>query len=555
MNDYKRHAQATSTRVTPQSQSLPGQVPNNAGGYAYSLDDFERLARFLILGFDGGTFYIQEQDLRQQNTEVIDRCAAANPERTVRTIVEISTQGRAPRQSPAIFALARLSGNPNLVVRKAALNALNQVCRIGTHQFEFLGCVEHFRGWGRSLKAAVGEWYLSRDPRTLAYQITKYQQRGGETHRDALRRAHPKTADPDLNEVLAYATGKLVNSGTAATDNPGHVVVQAGDNWGTWLNHGKPHQQLLAAVEQAKSASTERQIVKLIRDHDLVRECIPTKWLNKAKVWDALFEKMPLGAMIRNLGKMTNVGLITPMSAVARETAVRLQDAEMLHTARIHPFGVLLALTTYRQGCGVRGSLKWEPVAEVSTALDECYYKSFKTIVPTGKNWMLGLDVSSSMRGGTIANSHIEPRIGAAAMAMVTARTEENYVIRAFAHNFIPLDITAADSLDSVVSKTHMLPFGRTDCALPMVWATETRTPVDVFAIYTDSETWYGHIHPVQALQLQQYRERMGRPAKLIVVGMVANQVTIADPNDRGMLDVVGFDANAPAVMADFARQ
>ncbi len=33
---------------------------------------------------------------------------------------------------------------------------------------------------------------------------------------------------------------------------------------------------------------------------------------------------------------------------------------------------------------------------------------------------------------------------------------------------------------------------------------------------------------------------------------MTCNCFTIAEPNDRGMLDVVGFDTNAPAVIADF---
>jgi 60 kDa SS-A/Ro ribonucleoprotein len=74
---------------------------------------------------------------------------------------------------------------------------------------------------------------------------------------------------------------------------------------------------------------------------------------------------------------------------------------------------------------------------------------------------------------------------------------------------------------------------------------------VDVFAIYTDSETWAGKIHPAQALR--QYREQMGIPAKLVVVGMVSNGFTIADPNDAGMMDVVGFDTATPQVMRDFA--
>jgi len=35
---------------------------------------------------------------------------------------------------------------------------------------------------------------------------------------------------------------------------------------------------------------------------------------------------------------------------------------------------------------------------------------------------------------------------------------------------------------------------------------------------------------------------------------MASNRMTIADPNDAGMLNVVGFDASVPGVIADFVR-
>ena len=57
--------------------------------------------------------------------------------------------------------------------------------------------------------------------------------------------------------------------------------------------------------------------------------------------------------------------------------------------------------------------------------------------------------------------------------------------------------------------------------------------------VYTGSETWAGAIHPVQALR--EYRAKTGIAAKLVVVGMVSNGFSIADPDDGGMLDVVGL--------------
>ena len=138
-------------------------------------------------------------------------------------------------------------------------------------------------------------------------------------------------------------------------------------------------------------------------------------------------------------------------------------------------------------------------------------------------------------------------------MAMVTARTEPNYHIMAFGHTFVPLNISAKDRLDRVIQETKAVSFGGTDCSLPMKWAMENEVEADAFVVYTDAETWAGEIHASQ--MIQQYRDQTGIPAKLIVVGMVANEFTIADPQDDGMLDVVGFDTATPDVISGFAAE
>jgi len=70
--------------------------------------------------------------------------------------------------------------------------------------------------------------------------------------------------------------------------------------------------------------------------------------------------------------------------------------------------------------------------------------------------------------------------------------------------------------------------------------------------IYTDGETWAGQIHPAQALG--EYRRKFNPQAKLVVVGMVSNGFSITDPNDAGMMDVVGFDTATPGILAQFVR-
>lgn len=529
-----KYAQRAATRVTPQSQKARNdQVANSAGGFAFQLDKWKRLERFLILGAEGGTYYIRENNLIDSNVQCVNECAVEDPARTVNTIVQISEAGRAPKQTPAIFALAMLSGHTNPEARRLALGAIERVCRTGSFLFDYVRDIEKFRGWGRGLRTAISNWYLNKDPRDLAYQIVKYQQREGESHADTLRRAHPQARNDDMHEVLRYAVGKL------------EVPT-------TWLDAGKPHQQVLAAVEAAKRASTEDEILRLITGHGLVRECIPTQWLNSPKVWDALLEKMPMGAMLRNLGKMTAVGLVGPLSEASKQIAAAFKNPDAIRKSRLHPMAILIAHGVYGSGHGQKGKLSWRPVPQVTDALDDAFYLGFANIEPTGQNWLLGIDVSGSMSWDSSCAGNLTCAQVAAAMAMVTMRSEQNWYTHGFCHQFVDLGLTAKMTLDQVLSKTAHMTFGGTDCALPMVYALQHRIPVDTFVVYTDNETWYGNIHPFQALR--QYREQMNPKAKLIVMGITATEFTIADPNDAGMLDVVGFDASAPAVMADFAR-
>ena len=162
------------------------------------------------------------------------------------------------------------------------------------------------------------------------------------------------------------------------------------------------------------------------------------------------------------------------------------------------------------------------------------------------------MDVSGSMSSGQVAEvPGLTPRMASCAMAMAIARREPNYHIAAFTDEMAQLDITARDRLTEAMRKTQNFPLRRTDCALPMLDAINKRIPVDCFIILTDSETWCGNIHPMEALR--QYRRKMDLPAKLVVVGMVSNGFSIADPKDAGAMDMVGFDSATPQLIAGFA--
>lgn len=518
---------------TPQGESIPGskQVQNSAGGYSFAVDCWTRLDRFLILGTEGGSYYATERALTIENAKAVSECIDKDGVRVVARIVEISDAGRAPKNDPAIFALAMCAKLGDDATRKAAFTALQRVCRIGTHLFHFARDIQAFGGWGRGTKRAVARWYTDMPADKLALQTVKYGQRDGWAHRDLLRLAHPKTDEPARNAIFKW----IVDGETDGITTMDETLI-------IW------------AFERARQTVSKCELTSLIRQFNLPREAIPTQWLSETDVWEALLENMPMTALIRNLATMTRVGLLAPLSDATNKAVSKLRDPAELHRARVHPIAVLSALMTYQSGRGVRGQNTWTPVSQVVDALDEAFYLSFKNVVPTGKRWMLALDVSSSMTGGTVAGiPGLTPRVASAAMALVVANTEPNHMFTAFTNRLSPIDISPGMRLDDVVSKIYRLPFGSTDCALPMLYAQEKNLDVDAFVVLTDSETWAGSIHPSQALK--EYRRTRGIPAKLIVVGMVSNGFTIADPDDAGMMDVVGFDTAVPELMADFARQ
>jgi 60 kDa SS-A/Ro ribonucleoprotein len=502
------------------------QVKNNAGGYVYQIDDWARLERFLVLGSDAPTYYQRARDLTRENAACVERCYADDPARTVARIVDISAAGRAPKNDAAIFALAIGAGHKDLAVRRVALAALPRVCRTSTHLFQFVAAALALgRGWGRALKRAVGDWYDNKSVDQLAYQMIKYRSREGYDHKRLLETSHAPGGAPDRTALYKWAKGKEHD----AEALPGLV---------------KAH---LAAMR----AADPRALVALVASHRLPWEAVPTEATTEPALWKAMLPAMGLTALIRNLGAMTSYGALRPLEKEVETVVRRLTDAAELRKARIHPFNVLMAHAVYRAGRGVKGGLAWQPVGAIVDALDDAFYRSFHTVAPTGKRTMVCIDVSGSM-SGRLMGSPLSVAEGAAALAMTTMRTEPDWHVMAFADGLRPLPLSARMRLADVLQHTRNVNFGGTDCSLPMRYALEKGLSVDVFVVLTDNETWAGKVHPTVALQ--EYRRKTGIRAKLIVAGMTSTGFSIADPDDGGMLDVVGFDSAAPAVMADFAR-
>lgn len=526
-------------KVTSQMEKTPGlnEVVNNAGGYVFKVSDLEYLKRFLILGSEGGSFYVGEKKLTKENAvNVINVIKTAGVE-AVKTIVEYSTGGRAPKNDPAIFALALAVTFGDDKTRQAAYAAIPRVCRIGTHLFQFTEAIQELRGWSRGLRNGVGKFYTGKTDQQLALQLIKYRQRNGWTHRDVLRLAHIKPTTDSQAQLLRWAVGK-----EAKVTNETVLAFEA---------------------VQKLRIGDEKLATSLITDNDLPWEALPTELLNSKLIWQTLVQNgMPMTALLRNLGKLTSIGVLdSNLSDYTKKVVSQFADVEAIKKARLHPLNILVALKYYSQGHGLKGNLSWAPIKSVVDALDDAFYLAFTAAPVTNKNYMLAVDCSGSI-GSAIAGMPISSVEAAGALAMVTAKNEPFceavYFSSASGYGgrgssgIGKLNISPKLGLDEVVKLMLSMRWGGTDCALPMIYATQNKIPVDVFQVITDNETWAGTIKPFQALR--EYRQKMGRDAKLIVIGTEATPFTIADPSDKGMLDVVGFDTSVPEIMASFVR-
>jgi len=538
---------------TPQTQPARiDQVRNAAGGYVFRVNKMAQLRRFLCLGTEGGTYYISEKKLSADNAKFLDEMLWKNHVAVIDEIVNVSDSGIALKNDPAIFALALAAVHSKAEARSYALSKLDKVCRIGTHLFTFCQYVKDMKkgtGWGRGMRTALSRWYNSKDASSLAYQVCKYGSRAVEgelpwSHRDILRKAHIVPIDSQHDVIFNYAVRKP----TIDYFRPGMETDSA--------------TRYIYGHELIKDCSDPASAVEIIAKYNLARESIPTGLLNTKEVYDELVKNMPYTATMRNLGNMTKLGTLMPkhyarVMKIGEKDALdvvvsRLTDPAEIQKARVHPMSILAALNTYGTGRGFRGNGEWTPVTAICNALEQAFYASFDYVQPTGKNILLGIDMSGSMGGPVAGLPNISTTQAAAVMAMAIARREPNHYIIGFDTGpFDKLGITAQDKLDSVVRK--IAPHGRTDCAVPIKWAIDKRYDIDAFVILTDNETWSSNQHPFEALK--QYRKTMNKPdAKLIVVAMTATGYTISDTHDDRCLDVAGFDASVPAVINMFIR-
>lgn len=528
---------------TPQTQPAPGkvQVRNAAGGYVFKIPTLDAFRRFLILGSEGGTYYVSEAKLTTENVTSLESLLRDENswKGAIDLIEKVSHEGLAARNKPALFALAYAAAfapklSHSIAVRQEAFMRLPKVARTLTDLYYFFDqyrIIKGTKGLGRAARRAVGTWFAKMPLPKLEEQAMKFRQREGWAAIDLIR----------LSRLGVQEKG---TKGRPEVSKAKDDVIQ-------WMKNVRlppekryiPKSERLRVAHRGVYPSAETPLtMREVAEYKLPREVIPDDLLKERGTWETLLLHMPLHALVRNLNRMTIAGV--PASAMIE----KLGDQELIQKSRLHPLTILMAMHTYAQGRGALGSLTWTPASKVTDALNDAFYLAAKYAPRIKKPLLVGIDDSGSMGAAIGGYVNLSAAQGAAALAMsIGAITDEIHFMR-FTTRASYVDLSHRRRLDDVMKSWGQVPEG-TDAEAPIRLALKKNERYAGIILITDNESWAGGRHVFQGLKI--YRNKFG-PTKFISVATTATGTSVGDPDDLDTLNVVGFDASLGNLISNF---
>jgi len=448
------------------------------------------------------------------------------------------------------------------------------------------------KGFGRAFKTALNRSFLKKTPAQLAYQVTKYQKRGDWGFNDIIKCTHLRTG---TGENRKRNTKYLPSDYQAPPIKPATAMdlVLRYSMYGfeecsklaiAFKLTTDPTYAYLCAVDIAKTLNEKdsNDLIHLIHKHRLVREHLPTWAMKSCAVQKALLfgdyprggaKPPPMTALLRNLASLTSIGLFEDKELLSLVVA-HLTDKDAVQKSRVHPVNVIIAWFVYRKGHGFKGKLIWTPVPAIRDALEQMAFLAFANAPPTTKRYGVFIDGSGSMTTETtfqgLSNADI-----AALLSLVIARSGQGHLFYVFSAKGTPSrsnggvrgsrptdntglydvghHIHANSTFQEVLDAVQLSNWGSTDISNGIRYLEHSNKHVDAIVVITDNDINTGD-KPLVALN--SYRAKIGNPnVKLITLAVQLNDLTIADPSDKGMLDMCGFDTNSYQVMHAFTHE
>ncbi|XP_078495770.1 RNA-binding protein Ro60-like [Ciona intestinalis] len=571
--------------VTIEAEPL---VLNSEGDFQLVATATSQLLRFLTVGCEEGNVKVYNISPSLTTPSNVNTTAVYKLNENgkglsvLSTLVKFAKKGNAYVEGAIPYVLAVCACSKDAKVKQDALNHVGVICNRPRMILEFVAYCEKISkdisstsGWGRGRKRAVQKWYSNKRSYEVAFAVTSCSTVNHWSHKDVLRLCHLNPENSLCLKILCM----YIARGYQATEIAFRDEIAKSDE-----ADAIKLMELLGVIREMKKSTVAADSCALIEKHNLTWGHIPCQLRNNAEVWKCLIPKLGMAALIRNLPRFHNIGVLVHGNIWTKQVLQRLFNDDSIKQSKLHPYSFLLHHYIYAKGESARKEMKWTPDPLITQALDAAFYTAITNVKATNKRILEILGVGHMdlllmfiykvvfMYGLTklemcvpvcvLTKLEKKLKLSPAFFSMFICDPRRSYLLHLFifsalASNVITFRLTDIgignkDTVKSTVDTIDQIPLGGTDCSRPMIKAKKEKKPFDVFIVITDKETWKGKTSP--HIALKQYREEMEIPAKFILISLAVRKMEkeVDVPSDRGILSICGFNESVPDIIHDF---
>lgn len=522
--------------------------------------ELERIARFkhfLRMGHENGCYQPGLKPILIENATCLREML--DDQRGMQAL-EIALQFRREkvglRSDTVPFVLAACAHNSkDNEAKAAAYAAVPEVCEMPKELFAFVNYSEVLSqvlsspkgtGWGRGQRKQISHWYNNKEPMALAELVTRCVSGSKWTHKDIFKLVHLKAANTGIEAIAKFIMkGWIETKREYETDNCTPEIREL--------------LKYLKAVHDVKHSTDVQEVAQLIEQHHLSIHHVPTTNYKFKEIWNVIIPHISLEELLQHLPKLAHYGYLRPKQPLVQKVKDRLDKECENSEMRLYPMDIYLAKLKYEEsGKSLTGRpAKNKPIPIITDRLKQLLVTSAKHVAPTGKRFLIAVDVRNPMAHAKIPGcSQLTPNIATALLIWGLWHAEpENVKVVAFGDNdMTSIQLTPHMQFDDLITRMKETPIGSRPvfCSTPITWAKEKSIATDVFIVCTDNQTKPGNTPPSTALE--DYRTAMKLHAKLVVCAMSSKDFSLASTNDPDMLDIAGFDHFVPRIIHHFAK-
>ncbi|KAE9546835.1 hypothetical protein FO519_009953, partial [Halicephalobus sp. NKZ332] len=380
---------------------------NSESSFSPSLEI--QIRRFLILGTTGGICNLNEKSLDFENFSIFKEAIESGQGAVLlKQVLEIFKHHLAPRHDTVLYGLAYCSRSRDVVsvekmkfdsedVKKVFLDYLKKLQYAALNNLEMIRSVTDLlafvsyyskigeklgkgRGWGRMMRSMIEKWFHLQAPTKLIMECTKYRKRHGWSLRDILKLSHTKPPEGDWfllydhifhfiifnevdfskNESSYNPVSKSLKKEKKANYDFDKKVIDENVMKNFVFKKIECHLE----IQKLRKSEDVPRACELITEGMLVRENVPTDLLQYPKIWETLLNDMPMKALLRNLGKLSSLDIISGRNPEKEEfvdkVVEQVTSESGLNNSRTHPLSLLISKKAYSKGKSSNGKLKWD---------------------------------------------------------------------------------------------------------------------------------------------------------------------------------------------------